>query len=158
MINQNKLAVGVNTSTVPNIATILGYFGLLPFIGLALGLWLAPKQYLPDIHYALLTYGAVILSFMGAIHWGAAFDLKSDRQKLQLGISVIPSLIAWLAMLIPPNYAYAVLIVAFSILCIFDSQMTKQGCMPDWYPTLRVTLTTIVVAALITSLLANTIQ
>lgn len=158
MINQNKHAIEVNTSTVPAIARTLGYAGLIPFIGLALGLWLAPEQYLTDIHNALLSYGAVILSFMGAIHWGAAIDLKNDKQKFHLSISVIPPLIAWIAILLPLNYAYAVLIVAFSVLCFFDSQMTKQGGLPDWYPLLRVPLTTIVVAALITSLLATTIR
>ncbi|WP_455375055.1 DUF3429 domain-containing protein [Kaarinaea lacus] len=157
MISQNKIAVGINTSTVPAIATILGYAGLLPFIAFASGLWLAPVQYLPDIHHALLTYAAVILSFMGAIHWGAAIDLGNDKQKLQLGISVIPPLLAWLALLLPLNYSYALLIVTFSVLCIYDSRMTKHDQLPDWYPTLRVPLTTIVVASLIMSLLANTV-
>ena len=158
MINQNKLAIGANTSTVPGIATILGYGWLLPFIGLALGLWLTPEQYQPSVHHALLTYAAIILSFMGAIHWGTAIALKNDQQKLQLGISVIPPLLAWLAMLLPLNYSYAILIVAFCVLCIYDSRMTKHGHLPDWYPTLRIPLTTTVVATLITSLLANTLQ
>lgn len=158
MINQNKIAVGINTSTVPAIATILGYAGLIPFIAFASGLWLAPVQYLPDIHHALLTYAAIILSFIGAIHWGSAIELKNHQQKFQLGISVLPPLLGWLALLMPLTYSYTILVIAFFVLCIYDSQMTKYGLLPGWYPTLRVPLTTIVVITLITSLLANTYQ
>lgn len=158
MTNQNKLATGGNSYSVPTIVSTLGYAGLIPFIGLAIALWLSPEQYEPDIHHALLTYAAIILSFMGAIHWGVAIDIKSDKQKFQLGTSVIPPLLAWLALLLPLNYSYSILIVAFSLLCVFDCRMTKHSHLADWYPTLRVPLTTIVVATLIMSLLANTIQ
>jgi positive regulator of sigma E activity len=157
MINQNKLVIELKESATPGIARILGYAGLIPFIGLALGLWVMPDQYRPDLNHALLTYAAIILSFMGAIHWGTAIELKNHEQKIQLGISVIPPLVAWLALLLPLVYSYSVLIVTFSGLCIFDASMTKRGKLPDWYPLLRVPLTTVVVATLITALLANTI-
>jgi len=55
--------------TPPAVAW-LGYGGLLPFLALAAtGLW-APGT--PWWSAALLAYGAVILSFVGALHWGFA--------------------------------------------------------------------------------------
>ena len=48
----------------------LGFGGLIPFVGLAAALWLAPAGGWPLAAMALLGYGATISSFLGAIHWG----------------------------------------------------------------------------------------
>ncbi len=48
----------------------LGYGGLVPFVGLAAAVWLAPPGDWPLASMALLAYGATIASFLGAIHWG----------------------------------------------------------------------------------------
>ena len=53
---------------------------------------------------ALLAYGAVILSFVGALHWGFAMALGglSDRERTHRFVwSVVPSLLAWPAVLLP---------------------------------------------------------
>ena len=59
---------------LPPSVALLGYGGLLPFAALALLLVLG------DVHralwwQALLASGAVILSFVGALHWGFAMVL-----------------------------------------------------------------------------------
>ena len=144
----------MNTVPIPFIAKILGYAGLVPFLVLALGLWIIPQPYTDQLNQALMTYAAIILSFMGAVHWGAAVDLVNKNQQLQLGLSVIPPLIEWLALLLPIFYGLSLLTVAFVLLCIIDSLSTKLNAMPRWYPKLRVPLTTIVVSCMITALLA----
>ena len=66
-------------ATVPQIARLLGYGGLIPFAALA-ALALGSSQSAAWIH-ALIAYGAVILSFVGALHW--AFGMlvaSSDRR------------------------------------------------------------------------------
>ena len=61
---------------LPRSAAWLGFGGLLPFIGLALTAFV-------DRHHgivwadALVAYGAVILSFVGALHWGFAMALPA---------------------------------------------------------------------------------
>ena len=52
---------------MPQIARLLGYGGLIPFAALA-ALALGSSQSAAWIH-ALIAYGAVILSFVGALHW-----------------------------------------------------------------------------------------
>jgi hypothetical protein len=143
-----------NTPSVPAVPKYLGYAGLIPFLGLSAGLWFIPQQYESSISLALLAYGAVILSFMGAIHWGVAIELENTLQKMQLGWSVVPALIGWVALLLPVIYGYSILIIAFSALCIVDSYMTKQKAMPPWYPRLRVPLTAVVVLSLISAQVA----
>ena len=86
---------------------------------------------------------------MGAIHWGVAINLESTIQKKQLGWSVVPPLIAWVALLLPEIYGYSLLTVAFAVLCMLDSYMTKQKTMPPWYPRLRIPLTIVVIVSLI---------
>ena len=134
---------------VPRLAALLGYAGLIPFVVLSAALWLAPASYQVLINQALLLYASLILAFMGAVHWGLAMlqsDLDDQRQFL---FSVIPALVAWLALFLPEILNYSVLIIAFALLCLFDTRMSKSGRAPSWYPRLRSPLTTIVVASLL---------
>jgi hypothetical protein len=76
----------------------LGYGGLLPFVGLAAFSWLGPPVLPIDAAASLRAYGAVILSFVGALHWGFAMNLAGldapSRDRLYVW-SVVPSLLAF---------------------------------------------------------------
>ena len=50
----------------------LGYAGLLPFVAGAGLVWLVRPEVHPYVALALSGYAAVILSFLGGIHWGLA--------------------------------------------------------------------------------------
>ncbi len=80
---------------IPTLALWLGYAGLLPFIGLMLGLWFAPERLDAFLMRALLSYSAVILSFMGAIHWALAMHAEGDTARRHMTFSVLPALIGW---------------------------------------------------------------
>ncbi len=135
------------------LANILGYAGLVPFAIFSIGAWITlPLVHNP--HFILLTYAAVILSFMGAIHWGVGMSQQGDGAKIQLGTSVLPALLGWLALLIPVLYGYVLLILCFSTLCVADKYATDKGLVPGWYLPLRVGLTIIVVLCLIAAALA----
>lgn len=90
---------------IPPLVRKLGYAGLIPFIGLALMVQLAPTPMNYLSAESLAGYGAVITSFMGALHWGAnlhllgkapAGDRWEDRNAWIWG--VIPALVAWVAL------------------------------------------------------------
>lgn len=138
-----------NPLGVPRLPAILGYAGLIPFIALSAALWFVPATYQVMINQALLLYASLILTFMGAVHWGLAIQNTNPNQQHQLGISVIPALVAWLAFFLPEMLNYSVLIIAFALLCLFDNRMAKTGRAPSWYPRLRSPLTAVVVASLI---------
>lgn len=140
--------------TIERLATLLGYAGLVPFVVFCVGTWL-PLPAVADSHFVLMSYAAVILSFMGAIHWGAAMAQANGAGLLQLGLSVIPALLAWVALLISPIYAYSLLILAFVALCIADQRAVGGGRLPSWYAPLRVVLTTVVVICLIAAAMAR---
>lgn len=73
----------------------MGYVELLPFLVLALAIWFADLAYRAFSSRSLLAYGAVIDSFLGAIHWGLVMRGASSQSFALLGWGVVPSLVGW---------------------------------------------------------------
>ena len=86
----------------------LGYAGLLPFVAGAMLVWLVRPDARPYTLLALSAYAAVIVSFLGGIHWGLALRLPEPPPVL-LGWGVVPSLVAWLAVMMPASSGLVVL-------------------------------------------------
>lgn len=149
-MNQTKTS---KETKVPYLPAMLGYAGLIPFVVLGVGLWFVPPGLAEMFDRALLTYAACILAFMGAIHWGMA--MSEDANSWQLGLSVLPALLAWLALNISPSWEYSVLIIGFALLCMVDSLATRHKLFPGWYPSLRIPLTLVVVLSLISGALGQ---
>ena len=114
-------------------ATWLGYLGILPFI---LGfILLFSADYAALALSGILNYAAIILTFVGAIHWGRALSTCNPRL---LNVSIIPSLVAWCALFMSPEYAIPLLIVGFVLLFAFDY---RQYLKFPWFQRLRMRLT-----------------
>ena len=88
----------------------LGYGGLIPFVSLAVAVWLLGGADRSRVLFALVAYGATILSFLGAIHWGLAMRDAFGPSVGLLLWGVVPSLLAWLAMLLAPALGLGLLI------------------------------------------------
>lgn len=125
--------------TLPRSAAWLGFGGLLPFIGLALTAFV-------DRHHgivwadALVAYGAVILSFVGALHWGFAMALPGMPQALRRNCfvwSVVPALIAWPAMMLEPVLGAPLLMAGFVAHIWQDHRLAGRVELPAWYLPLR---------------------
>ena len=71
--NEDGDRVGEGTLRFP-LAT-----GLLPFLATALLSWIAAEDWRGVALYALAAYGAVILSFLGAVHWGLALRAPASE-------------------------------------------------------------------------------
>ena len=140
-----------------SLAIQLGYAGLIPFVLLSLATWFEVPL-LDRPHHLLQTYAAVILAFMGAVHWGSAMTGEDRFAQTQLGLSVIPPLLAWLALMIPQVYGYSLLIVSFAALCMVDGMVSRHQRFPPWYSPMRVVLTTIVVLCLILAATAGVLR
>jgi hypothetical protein len=78
----------------------LGYGGLLPFVVLAVVLWMAGPNDWPLASRALLAYGASIVSFLGAIHWGLVMRESPAQRLPSLIWGVVPGLIGCGALLL----------------------------------------------------------
>lgn len=87
----------------PALALRLAYAGLLPFIGGALLIWLVhADETLPFAAQALSAYAALVASFLGGIHWGLALR-QAEPSPLLLAWGVVPSLVAWMAVMMPAS-------------------------------------------------------
>jgi hypothetical protein len=142
------------TAGVPIAARWLGYAGLIPFVAGAVILWLAGPEVRQWVLGMFTGYAVVILSFMGAVHWGLAMRTEGAPATRQYAFSVLPALLAWSALAMPPALAMSCLIAGFVLLCIYDGAAAARGEAPAWYPRLRVPLTIVVVLCLIAAALA----
>ena len=137
-------------------AKSLGYAGLIPFIIFSIGSWFQLPM-ISDSTYILTAYAAIILSFMGAIHWGIAMSSSEDQNGKYFIASVIPGLSAWLALLMPQRYAIILLMVGFIALIIYDWSVEKPQRLPGWYIPMRNRLTLVVMMCLMVTQLSYSI-
>lgn len=134
-----------NSSAPPRVVAWLGYGGLLPFVFLTLASGL-DEDHAPLLSNALYAYGAIILSFVGALHWGFAMSLRSlnDHQRTAAFIwSVVPALLAWPALLMPPLLAAPLLLAGFVANYLRDRHLDRQAELPAWYLPLRFRLSSV---------------
>ena len=138
---------------VPQAAGWLGALGAVPFVALAAAVALLDGPPRGLAVQALAGYGAVILSFLGGIHWGLAIASAAGATgpglTARLGWSVVPSLAGWAALLVPPTIGLFGLAAAFSAMLGFDLMASRAGEAPAWYPRLRIPLTLAVVGSLL---------
>lgn len=110
----------------------LGLAGLLPFLGLT-GASLAG---LPWGGFALAAYGATILAFLGAVHWGLALAHPAPGPG-RFVAGVVPQLVGWVALLLPLRPGLALLAVAILATAVAETLAGRAGLVPEGYLRLR---------------------
>ncbi|TFK63352.1 hypothetical protein BDN72DRAFT_872325 [Pluteus cervinus] len=168
--------IGITTkiaSEVPKPVLVFGLAGALPYLAAsATTIYLArnaglvassasslnidPGVALTIFDQALnvqVTYGAVMLSFLGALHWGmefAGYGGKKGYARLALGAA--PVLFAWPTLALQPMTALAAQWLGFTALWYADSKATMAGWTPKWYSQYRFYLSLLVGSCIIASL------
>lgn len=117
----------------------LGYAGLLPFVGSALLVWLVNAEAHPYVTLALQAYAAVIVSFLGGIHWGVAFR---DGTPALFAWGVVPSLGAWVGMMMPASAGLVLLGALLWVCYAVDRRLYPQHGLGAWL-TLRFRLSAV---------------
>jgi len=156
---------------LPNLAILLGLAGLIPFIVFGLAAMSMANPVRGARMLAILTaYGAVVLGFLGGVHWGLAVvteppappsdtvqpagAFRTARSHLLLGAA--PPLIGWLALLLAAfnlaDVALAVVIGGYVATIVAEHQAHRTGALPSGYMWLRWGLSVVVVAWLVTVL------
>lgn len=132
-------------------ARILGLGGLVPFTVPALFSWLAPDFAGVDWRALLADYGAVILSFVGALHWGYAIHPRAAGQSAWLlcGWSVLPALLAVAALQCPLPLGLRLLAGGLCCVVLVDHGLLRVVALPAWFLRLRYQLTIVASASLL---------
>ena len=131
-------------SSPPDWARRLGAAGLIPFIGGALLVWLVWPEAHPYVALGLSAYAGLIVSFLGGIHWGVAMREAAPPPTL-LAWGVVPSLVAWVAVMMPPSAGLVVHGVMLLVCYGVDRRLYPAHGLAAWL-TLRFRLS--MVAAL----------
>lgn len=138
---------GKKLATLP---WLLGIAGLVPFIGLAAVVLLAVPGWQAFALQAFLYYSAVILSFLGGVHWGVAMSVDhegSHHFSSRMLVAMAPSLLAWPALMLAPRFALLALMTGFLLIRLYEAQSDSVERLPPWYTSLRTLLTVVVVVA-----------
>ncbi|XP_028329055.1 transmembrane protein 69-like [Gouania willdenowi] len=137
----------------PKPALYLGCSGLIPFISAPL-LMVATQSFYPEVAYAQMVYGASIVSFLGGARWGFAIPEGSPAQPdwRNLGNSVVPSLIAWLALVCRDNIAEGALVVIMGLGLSLYYDLTLLPGYPSWFKAMRTVLTLVATFSLVATL------
>ncbi|WVN86216.1 uncharacterized protein L203_101377 [Cryptococcus depauperatus CBS 7841] len=149
--------------SVPKPALVFGIAGTLPYLATSIGTVLlareasiatdAPSgldlptilQYLHNFEHIQITYGAVMLSFLGAIHWGMEFSkLGGEKGYKRLALGVVPLLFAWPTTFLSHGVALAAQWVGFTGMWAADQRASSAGWTTAWYSTYRFYLSIIV--------------
>jgi len=135
--------------SAPVPAILYGSGGIIPFVFPPLSFIVG--SYSPFLATAQLMYGATILAFVGGVKWGNALA-KSDISHEQIGISTIPSLIAWVSLLVPEPLGF--LVVSSGLIGALYVDL-KSSNYPPWFNAMRLTLTSVASVSLLTTFLFN---
>ena len=120
----------------------LGYAGLIPFVFLAALMWLVDAGLLPFVSTVLVGYAATIVSFLGGVHWGVGFVRGGTAPRAYFLWGVVPSLLAWLGLLMSAQAALPFLALVVVICYLVDRKLYAQAGLSAWLP-MRLRLTVV---------------
>ncbi|KAJ8114964.1 hypothetical protein OPT61_g3282 [Boeremia exigua] len=101
-------------------------------------------------------YGASIISFLGAIHWGLEWAKYGGVQGYpRYAIGVFAPIAGWSATVMPIEYALITQFMSFVGLYFIDTRAALKGWTPPWYREYRFILTFIVGASIVISLIGR---
>ena len=133
----------------PLVGKWLGYGGVIPFVALALNNALGLDVLnIADPTVKLLGYGAVIISFIGAVHWGVALQADRSRQTRLFIYSVLPALAAWGWFFAAAKTALIGMALTIVVLFFVD-RFLFPDLLPSGYLKMRLHLTIIVATCLL---------
>lgn len=105
--SSSTAAAPAGSASANPIATRLAYAGLIPFVLGAALVWLVREDAHPYVTDGLSRYAAIVITFLGAIHWGLGFR-QTIPSPAPFVWGILPALLAWIASTMPP---YAGLVI-----------------------------------------------
>lgn len=111
------------------------------------------RTYHPELAFIQVTYGAVIVSFLGGMRWGFAVPENSPAKPdwLNLANSSVLPLLAWQALLFKDITSSAVMLV-LSLGIALHYDLSLLPTYPLWFKGLRIVVTLGAVLSLLATL------
>ena len=141
--------------TIPRSALILGVLGLIPFVAGGILVWVPQLGGIrPSLPPLVVYYAALIISFLGGVRWGAAMQNKTTGATLarELSASVLPTLITLVCFILSLPAAIVMLLVLITSQGLLDVLAARQDTLVSWYGPLRILLSGVASAGLVSLL------
>ena len=140
------------SAVVRRLAWIFSITGAIVFATLTAMLFSTQTQVRIPAIAALVTFAAVILSYLGGIEGGLALRdeaATSETRAIAFGLSTIPSLAAWGVLWLPsPHWQLGAALALFVAVWVSDLWLAHQGLVPSWFVDLRTAVTAVVALTL----------
>jgi hypothetical protein len=153
---------------MPASAILLSILALAPFIGCGLAALGSDPTTADRMLTALIAWGALMLAFVGGLHWGLVLREPETEAPMapgskprigrntRIGLAVLPLIVGWLAVLLrlvaAPWLTLLLLIVAYIAMLVAEHHFARRFVLPSRYLLLRWGFTVVVVAMLTTVL------
>jgi hypothetical protein len=96
---------------------------------------------------ALVTFSAVVISYVGGIEFGLALREESSNERIRalaMTMSALPSLASWGVFWLPsPQQQIGAAIGLFALVWFSDLYFAHRGLIPSWFVDLRTAVTVI---------------
>ncbi len=136
-------------------AEIVSYAGMVPFVLCLLGIALLPDYEAREIAQRIdISYGAVVLAFIGAVHWGLALAGRMSWRPVRVGGAVVPALCGAAASTLGGQRGLALLVVGFGVFWLYEHRAVGNE-LPPAYLSLRRNLSLAVCAVLAVTLILS---
>lgn len=131
------------TATPPRIVHALGALAVVPFVAGAILVWTADAGWHATVALALSAYAAVVIAFIGALHWGLLMrDPSAPGAGPRFAWGVVPSIVAWIALLLPPHLGLGIQAATLVLCYLVDRATYPHDRVEGWLP-FRLTLTAV---------------
>ena len=138
---------------ISSVGRWLGYSGLVPFVTLAALSFLVPSVHRPVVIFSLLAYGVTIISFLGAIHWGLTM-IENIPSKQQLVWGVVPSLLAWISLMVQVELGLLLVAVMLFFCLVIDYKIYPNFGLHHWLP-MRLHLSIVAIVSTVLPVLSD---
>ena len=143
---------------VPWGILIVGFVGLFGFFAFPLAMAFGSPTLAINAYLQLIHFGALVLSFVGATHWGLAIGANARGITVPSWwylASTLPMALGWLTLaLVSPTTKILLLALGFFTTFILDVSATTRGYAPFWYKKFRKIMTIAVLIAMTVALWA----
>jgi hypothetical protein len=139
------------------VAEMVSYAGVAPFLLCLLGVAMLPDYEERELAQRIaISYGAVVLAFAGAVHWGLALAGRIAWSPLRIGGAVVPALLGVTATILGGQRGLAALVVGFGVFWLYEHRSVGAE-LPAAYVSLRRNLSLVVCTLLaLTMILSDT--
>jgi hypothetical protein len=146
---------GRAVSRLNTTAEIVSYAGVVPFVLCLLGVaLLRDYEYRELAQRIAISYGAAVLSFVGAVHWGLALAGYLPWRPVRIGASVLPALVGVTAAILGGQRGLALLVVGFGVFWLYEHRSVGGELPPD-YLSLRRNLSLVVCTLLAVTMILS---